>query len=133
MIGAFLSVLSVVSSLTFFSSLVALFALRTIGKYEKQRRHERKVELIRRLSISSKKARRSSKARSMMLQKKSRLLKSQAITSLAKSGILVVEQKFRRAFKLSIVIPDDSRKTLPKQVLEDSLHLSLFGLLRRLK
>ena len=109
MIGAFLSVLSIISSLTFFSSLVALFALRTIGKYEKQRRHERKVELIRRLSISSKKARRSSKARSMMLQRKASTQKPSNYQSSKKRDISR-RAKFRRAFKLSIVIPDDSEK-----------------------
>lgn len=110
MIGVFLSALSIVSVLTFFGTLAVLFALNTIGKYENQRRYEHKVELIRRLSVSSKRARRSSKARNIMLQRKPSTPKSK---STPKIRDVSRRAKFRRAFKLSIVIPDDREDDNP--------------------
>ena len=108
MIGVFLSAISIISVLTFFGSLAALFALNMIGKYENQRRYDHKVELIRRLSVSSKRARRSSKARSVMLNRRPSM---KPPTPKSKSSPKVRDvsrrAKFRRAFKLSIVIPDD--------------------------
>ena len=106
MIGEFLSTIIIIAALVFFATLASFFALVAIRKYEVSRRYERKVELIRRISVSSRKARRNSK----VLSTKTPLYRTPSMNPfLNKSKVrdLSKRAKFRRAFKLSIVIPEE--------------------------
>lgn len=103
MISAYLSAVIITACLTFFATLATLFALSAIRKYEQSRRYEQKVELIRRLSVSSKRARRNSKV------SKERTTSYRMPSASPKSKVrdLSKRAKFRRSFKLSITIPKE--------------------------